>query len=109
MSLVLGGIFSAIYALSTIPYFLLIDRFDRRKLFLVGAVGQRYSFLISLGCLTKETSENAKGAAVSLFLFIVFLDSVFSNYLGSDISSRDKSYAHKDCCCWCFYLRKLDQ
>jgi MFS family permease len=72
ISLVLGGIFSTVYALSTIPSFFLMDRFGRRKLFLVGAVGQGCAFLISFGCLIKETSENAKGAAIGLFLFIVF-------------------------------------
>ncbi|ODV84200.1 hypothetical protein CANARDRAFT_8877 [[Candida] arabinofermentans NRRL YB-2248] len=72
LALVLGGVFSTIYALSTIPSFFLIDKLGRRKLFLIGAIGQGCSFLIAFGCLVKDTTENAKGAAVGLFLFIVF-------------------------------------
>lgn len=72
LSLVLGGVFATIYALSTIPSFFLIDTFGRRNLFLVGALGQAVSFTISFGCLVKTTTENAKGAAVGIFLFITF-------------------------------------
>lgn len=72
LSLVLGGVFATIYALSTIPSFFLIDRIGRRKLFLIGSIGQGCSFIITFGCLVKDTTQNAKGAAVGLFLFIVF-------------------------------------
>ncbi|CAI5760683.1 unnamed protein product [Candida verbasci] len=72
LSLILGGVFSTIYALSTIPSFFLIDTLGRRKLFLIGATGQGVSFLITFACLINDTEENAKGAAVGIFLFIVF-------------------------------------
>lgn len=72
LSLVLGGVFATIYALSTIPSFFLIDTFGRRNLFLVGALGQAVSFTISFACLVKTTTESAKGAAVGIFLFITF-------------------------------------
>lgn len=72
LSLVLGGVFATIYALSTIPSFFLIDTFGRRNLFLTGALGQAISFTITFACLVHTTKENAKGAAVGIFLFISF-------------------------------------
>ena len=72
LSLILGGVFATVYALFTIPAFFLIDTFGRRNLFLVGALGQGVSFLISFACLINPTAENAKGAAVGIFLFIAF-------------------------------------
>lgn len=72
LSLVLGGVFATIYALSTIPSFFLIDTFGRRNLFLTGALGQAISFTISFACLIDPTKANAKGAAVGIFLFITF-------------------------------------
>lgn len=72
LSLVLGGVFATVYALSTIPSFFLIDTFGRRNLFLTGALGQAISFTISFGCLVHSTPENAKGAAVGIFMFIAF-------------------------------------
>lgn len=72
LSLVLGGVFATVYALSTIPSFFLIDTFGRRNLFLTGALGQAISFTISFGCLVHTTQNSAKGAAVGIFLFIFF-------------------------------------
>ncbi|CAN6657443.1 hexose transporter Hxt13p [Trichomonascus vanleenenianus] len=72
MSLIMGGVFSTIYAIFTIPSFFMIEKVGRRKLFLIGAIGQGCSFLITFGCLVHPTNQNAKGAAVGLFLFISF-------------------------------------
>ncbi|ODV77325.1 general substrate transporter [Suhomyces tanzawaensis NRRL Y-17324] len=72
LSLILGGVFATIYALATIPSFFLIDTLGRRNLFLIGATGQGISFTITFACLIDNTKNNAKGAAVGIFLFIVF-------------------------------------
>lgn len=72
LSLVLGGVFSTVYAIFTIPSFFLIDRLGRRPLFLIGATGQGIAFIIAFGCLVHDTKETAKGAAFGLFLFICF-------------------------------------
>ncbi|BAE63839.1 unnamed protein product [Aspergillus oryzae] len=72
LSLIMGGVFATVYALATIPSFFMIEKVGRRKLFLIGFAGQGLSFIITMGCLIKDTSENAKGAAVGIFLFIVF-------------------------------------
>lgn len=75
LALILGGVFATVYALSTIPSFFLVDTLGRRNLFLIGAIGQAISFTITFACLIPEDGNNtqdAKGAAVGLFLFIVF-------------------------------------
>lgn len=72
LSLILGGVFATVYALATIPSFFLIDTLGRRKLFLIGATGQALSFTITFACLVDNTTQNAKGAAVGIFLFIIF-------------------------------------
>ncbi|EAU38631.1 sugar transporter STL1 [Aspergillus terreus NIH2624] len=72
LSLILGGVFATVYALATIPSFFMIEKVGRRKLFLIGFMGQGLSFIITMGCLIKPTEENSKGAIVGIFLFIVF-------------------------------------
>ncbi|KAJ5570329.1 sugar transporter STL1 [Penicillium hispanicum] len=72
LSLVLGGVFSTVYALATIPSFFMIEKVGRRNLFLIGFLGQGLSFIITMGCLIDDTQQNAKGAVVGIFLFIVF-------------------------------------
>uniref|UniRef100_A0A060TDC8 ARAD1D42680p n=1 Tax=Blastobotrys adeninivorans TaxID=409370 RepID=A0A060TDC8_BLAAD len=78
MALIMGGVFSIVYALFTIPSFFLIEKIGRRKLFLIGAAGEGFSFLITMACLasaergTDKYIRNSKGAAVGLFLFICF-------------------------------------
>lgn len=71
MSLVLGGVFATVYVLSTIPSFYTVEKLGRRKLFLIGATIQGVAFTITMACLAApDTPNNAKGAAVGLFIFI---------------------------------------
>ncbi|KAJ6157655.1 sugar transporter STL1 [Penicillium chermesinum] len=72
LSLVLGGVFATVYALATIPSFFMIEKVGRRNLFLIGFAGQGGSFIITMACLAAGGTENAKGAAVGIFLFICF-------------------------------------
>ncbi|SCU96367.1 LANO_0E13322g1_1 [Lachancea nothofagi CBS 11611] len=72
LPLILGGVFATIYALSTIPSFFLVESLGRRKLFLLGVTGQALSFTITFACLIDGKTQTAKGAAVGLFLFIIF-------------------------------------
>ncbi|KAE8154826.1 general substrate transporter [Aspergillus avenaceus] len=72
LSLVLGGVFATVYALATIPSFFMIEKVGRRKLFLIGFMGQGLSFIITMGCLIKDNEQTAKGAIVGIFLFICF-------------------------------------
>ncbi|KAG7660349.1 STL1 [[Candida] subhashii] len=72
LSLILGGVFATVYTLATIPSFWLVDSLGRRKLFLIGAAGQGVAFTISFACLINKNTETAKGAAVGIFIFIIF-------------------------------------
>lgn len=72
LSLILGGVFSTVYALATIPSFFMVEKVGRRNLFLIGFAGQGLSFIITMACLIDDTAQNAKGAAVGIFLFICF-------------------------------------
>jgi len=71
-ALILGGIFSTVYAIFTIPSFFMVERVGRRNLFLIGFLGQGLSFIITMACLIRPSPESAKGAAVGIFLFIAF-------------------------------------
>lgn len=72
LSLIMGGVFATVYALATIPTFFVIERVGRRKLHLIGFLGQGLSFVITFVCLIDSNPENAKGAAVGIFLHITF-------------------------------------
>lgn len=72
LSLIMGGVFATVYAIATIPSFFMIERVGRRNLYLIGFLGQGLSFVITFACLIKENEQNAKGAAVGIFLFITF-------------------------------------
>lgn len=72
LSLLMGGFFSTVYALSTIPSFFLIDTLGRRKLFLIGSFGQGVAFIITFACLIPDTRDAAKGAAFGIYFFIFF-------------------------------------
>ncbi|KAJ5382220.1 Major facilitator superfamily domain general substrate transporter [Penicillium concentricum] len=71
LSLIMGGVFATVYAIATIPSFFMIERVGRRNLYLIGFLGQGLSFVITFACLIKESEQNAKGAAVGIFLFII--------------------------------------
>ncbi|KAL5341370.1 general substrate transporter [Aspergillus crustosus] len=72
LALIMGGVFSTVYALATIPSFFMVEKVGRRKLFLIGFLGQGLSFIITFACLVRPTTENSKGAIVGIFLFITF-------------------------------------
>ena len=72
MALILGGVFSTVYMLFTIPSFFMIERVGRRNLYLIGFAGQGLSFVITFACLINPTKANSNGAAVGIFLFIAF-------------------------------------
>jgi sugar porter (SP) family MFS transporter len=72
LSLVLGGVLSIVYMLFALLSFTLVEKVGRRKLFLIGTVGQAVSMFITWGCLLPGTTGPAKGAAFGLHLFIAF-------------------------------------
>ncbi|KAL7420894.1 sugar transporter-like protein [Cryptotrichosporon argae] len=72
LSLILGGVLSTVYAIFALSAFLLVEKVGRRKLFLIGTVGQGVAMFITWACLLPGTPGPAKGAAFGLYLFIAF-------------------------------------
>ncbi|KAI1357264.1 general substrate transporter [Xylaria arbuscula] len=71
-ALLLGGVNQIVYALFATTSWFAVERVGRRKLFLIGTVGQCLSMVLTFGALIPGTSEAAKGAAVGLFTYIAF-------------------------------------
>ncbi|KAF1353818.1 general substrate transporter [Delphinella strobiligena] len=72
LSLLLGGINMVVYSIFASTSWFFVERIGRRKLFLIGTVGQCLSMVITFGALIPGTTEAAKGAAVGLFTYIAF-------------------------------------
>lgn len=72
LPLIMGGVLSVVYAAFALTSFLLVEKVGRRRLFLIGTFGQGTAMFITFACLQAGGDENAKGAAVGLFIFIAF-------------------------------------
>jgi sugar porter (SP) family MFS transporter len=72
LALLLGGVNMIVYSLAATSSWYYVERIGRRKLFLIGTVGQCLSMLLTMGCLIPGTPGPAKGAAVGLFTYIAF-------------------------------------
>ncbi|CAK1354044.1 Sugar transporter STL1 [Cercospora beticola] len=72
LALLLGGINMVVYSIFATTSWFAVERIGRRKLFLIGTVGQCLSMVIAFGALIPDTEEAAKGAAVGLFTYIAF-------------------------------------
>ncbi|KAI1421282.1 general substrate transporter [Xylaria sp. FL1777] len=72
LALLLGGVNQIVYALFATTSWLFVERVGRRKLFLIGTVGQCLSMVLVFAALIPGTAAAAKGAAVGLFTYIAF-------------------------------------
>ncbi|KAI0397030.1 general substrate transporter [Xylariaceae sp. FL0594] len=72
LALLLGGINMVIYAIFATTSWYFVERVGRRKLYLIGTVGQCLSMVLVFGALIPGTASAAKGAAVGLFTYIAF-------------------------------------
>lgn len=72
LALLLGGINMVVYAIFATTSWFAVERLGRRKLFLIGTVGQCLSMVLVFGALIPDTESAAKGAAVGLFTYIAF-------------------------------------
>ncbi|BGP13476.1 sugar transporter-like protein [Rhodosporidiobolus nylandii] len=77
LSLILGGVNVSVYALAAFMSYFTIERFGRRKMFLVGSWGQMISMVITFACLIPGTESAANGAVFGLFLFLFFFGSTW--------------------------------
>ncbi|EMC97586.1 hypothetical protein BAUCODRAFT_23853 [Baudoinia panamericana UAMH 10762] len=72
LALLLGGVNMVIYAIFATTSWFIIERVGRRKLFIIGSIGQCLSMVLVFGALIPGTPSAAKGAAVGLFTYIAF-------------------------------------
>lgn len=72
LALILSGVNMIVYAIFATTSWFIIEKVGRRKLFLIGTVGQCLSMVIAFASLIPGTTEAAKGAVVGFFLFISF-------------------------------------
>lgn len=61
-----------VYAAFATTSWFAVERVGRRKLFLIGSIGQCLSMVLAFGALIPQTSSAARGAAVGLFTYIAF-------------------------------------
>lgn len=61
-----------VYSIFATTSWFCVERVGRRKLFLIGTVGQCLSMVLAFGALIPGTESAAKGAAVGLFTYIAF-------------------------------------
>lgn len=61
-----------VYASFATTSWFIIERTGRRKLFLIGTLGQGLSMVLVFGALIPGTESAARGAAVGLFTYIAF-------------------------------------
>lgn len=72
LALLLGGVNMIVYSIFATTSWFCIERVGRRKLFLIGTVGQCLSMVLVFACLIPDTASAAKGAAVGFFIYIAF-------------------------------------
>lgn len=72
MALLMGGVNMIVYSIFATTSWFAVERVGRRKLFLIGTVGQCLSMVITFGALIPDQKEASKGAAVGMFTYIAF-------------------------------------
>lgn len=72
LALLLGGVNMIVYALFATTSWFIIERVGRRKLFMIGTIGQCLSMVLVFACLIPGSTSAAKGSAVGLFTYIAF-------------------------------------
>ncbi|KAI5481366.1 putative MFS monosaccharide transporter [Pseudohyphozyma bogoriensis] len=72
LSLILGGVNVTVYALAACGSYFAIESLGRRKMFLIGSIGQTVSLLIVAFCYLPNTHQSLKGSVFGMFLFLTF-------------------------------------
>lgn len=108
MSMILGGVNMVVYSIFACMSWFLVERVGRRKLFLIGTVGQCLSMVLTFACLIPDKEEPAKGAAVGLFIYIAAFGATWLPLPWlypaeiSPIKTRAKANAISTCTNWLF-------
>jgi len=108
LSLLLGGVNMIVYAIFATTSWFIVERTGRRKLFIIGTLGQGLSMVLVFSALIPGTPSAAKGAAVGLFTYIA---SFAATWLPlpwlypaeiNPVKTRGKANAVSTCTNWLF-------
>jgi sugar porter (SP) family MFS transporter len=108
MSLLLGGVNMVVYAIFATTSWFVIERVGRRRLFLIGSIGQCLSMVITFACLIPDDPMIARGAAVGLFTYIAFFGATWLPLPWlypaevNPVKTRGKANAVSTCVNWLF-------
>ncbi|KAK4233993.1 sugar transporter STL1 [Achaetomium macrosporum] len=108
MSLLLGGVNMVVYAIFATTSWFVIERVGRRRLFLIGSIGQCLSMVITFACLIPGDPMAARGAAVGLFTYIAFFGATWLPLPWlypaevNPVKTRGKANATSTCVNWLF-------
>ncbi len=108
MSLLLGGVNMVVYAIFATTSWFLIERVGRRRLFLIGSIGQCLSMVLTFACLIPDNPMTARGAAVGLFTYIAFFGATWLPLPWlypaevNPVKTRGKANAVSTCVNWLF-------
>lgn len=108
LALLLGGVNMIVYSIFATVSWFIIERVGRRKLFLIGSVGQGLSMVLTFACLAAGGTNNAKGAAVGLFTYIASFGATWLPLPWlypaeiNPIKTRAKANAVSTCSNWLF-------
>ncbi|TGO18221.1 hypothetical protein BTUL_0011g00270 [Botrytis tulipae] len=74
LALLLGGVNMIVYSIFATVSWFIIEKAGRRKLFIIGTIGQCLSMVLVFACLIPQDGKgpSAKGAGVGLFTYIAF-------------------------------------
>lgn len=74
LALLLGGVNMIVYSIFATVSWFIIEKAGRRKLFIIGTIGQCLSMVLVFACLIPQSGmgPSAKGAGVGLFTYIAF-------------------------------------
>ncbi|KAJ5374389.1 Major facilitator superfamily domain general substrate transporter [Penicillium concentricum] len=108
MAMILGGVNMIVYSIFACSSWFLVERVGRRKLFLIGTVGQSLSMILTFACLIPGSDSAAKGAALGLFVYISFFGATWLPLPWlypaeiNPIKTRAKANAISTCTNWLF-------
>lgn len=108
MSLLLGGVNMVVYSIFATTSWFLIERVGRRRLFLIGSIGQCLSMVLTFACLIPDNPMTARGAAVGLFTYIAFFGATWLPLPWlypaevNPVKTRGKANAVSTCVNWTF-------
>ncbi|GAB1310655.1 General substrate transporter [Madurella fahalii] len=108
ISLLLGGVNMIVYSIFATTSWFVIERVGRRRLFLIGSIGQCLSMVLTFACLIPGDPMAARGAAVGLFTYIAFFGATWLPLPWlypaevNPVKTRGKANATSTCVNWLF-------